>query len=373
MPEKNKIIIASGGTGGHLIPSIVLAKELQKRSYIILFTVRKNDPNRQLLFKEGFNFLETLASPFFGQNLNNIFKNLFLNFTALFQGLKICFQFKANGAIGFGAYTSVPLVIAAFIKGIPILLHEQNLIPGLANRFCAPFAKKIAISFVETEKYFPGKSFYTGNLIREEFFEKITESTKKNFLKSFLLSSEKITILIFGGSLGAKAINACLIQILPQLKSLKEKIQFIHLSGKDDETLELKEQYNHFQIQALVQSFSTEIARLYQCSDFCIARAGATTIAELIQTQTPAILIPYPFAAKNHQAKNGEILQNLGAAKVILESPSLSHELYTAIIEMVESREKRMQMKEAYKKIPIPLQNAAIIFADAIADIINSI
>ncbi|MBI2119667.1 MAG: undecaprenyldiphospho-muramoylpentapeptide beta-N-acetylglucosaminyltransferase [Elusimicrobia bacterium] len=373
MPEKNKIIIASGGTGGHLIPAIVLAKELQKRGYNILFTIRKDDPSRQILLKEGFNFLETLASPFLGQNLNNSFKNLFLNFIAFFQGIGICSQFKANGAIGFGAYTSVPLVTAAFIKGIPILLHEQNLIPGLANRFCAPLAKKIAISFIETEKYFPGKSFYTGNLIRQEFFEKITESTKNLFLKSLLLSSEKITILVFGGSLGAKTINACLIEILPQLKLLKEKIQFIHLSGRDEETSKLKEKYSHFQIPALIQNFSTEMAQLYQCADFCIARSGASTIAELIQTQTPAILIPYPFAAKNHQAKNGEILQNLGAAKVILESPSFSQELYAAIIEMVESKEKRMKMKEAYKKITISPQNAAIRFADAITDIINSI
>lgn len=372
MPEKNKIIIASGGTGGHLYPAIVLAKELQKRGYKILFTIPKNNLNAQMLLKEGFNFSSILAAPFFGQNPLKALKNLFLNFIAFFQGIKICSQFEPNCMIGFGAYTSVPLVCAGFIKGIPILLHEQNLIPGWANRFCAPFSKKIATSFLETEKQFPGKSIYTGNFIREEFFTTTTEIPKEFFLKSLILSPEKITILVFGGSLGAKSINAGLIQIIPQLASLKDRIQFIHLSGKDEETSKLKEHYNHFQIQALVQNYSNEIARLYQCADFAITRAGASTISELIATETPALLIPYPFAIKNHQVKNGEVLEILGASKIILETPSFYQELYTNILEMIESKEKRTQMKEAYKKYPISLQNAPIKFADCISNIINS-
>lgn len=360
-----KVIIAAGGTGGHLYPGISLARELQKRNDEILFIVRKNDPTIKILEREKLSFKEIPCAPFFGQSIVSIPKGIIRNISGIFASLRFFKEFRPDAVAGFGAYVSVPVILAAFFKRIPITLHEQNAVPGWATRFCAYFARKVAISFPESEKYLGEKSFLTGNLVRREFFG-LDRTQAKKILG---LKENRITVLVFGGSGGAKSINQVMWQTLDKLSDLRDKVQFIHLTGHRDDTEKLTEKYQRSGIHAIVSDYSHQMSLCYAASDFAVCRSGASTLFELVATRTPAIFIPYPFAIGDHQKSNAEILVKLGAAMMILKSEGIDRvtDFVTKNIrDLILSMEKLKQMREALDRFPIQLEKSAVILADEI-------
>jgi UDP-N-acetylglucosamine--N-acetylmuramyl-(pentapeptide) pyrophosphoryl-undecaprenol N-acetylglucosamine transferase len=349
-----KTLIAAGGTGGHFYPALTLAKELKKRGDEVIFALRPNEPVIGVLQSEGISFVTIDSAPIAGQSILKTLKGFLLNFIALFSSLRTIQNFKPNCVVGFGAYVSVPIIVAAALKRIPIILHEQNPVPGLANRFCSIFAKTIAVSFPETEKYFPNKSVVTGNLLRQEIFE---IQRKYSSISSQLKDGLK-TILVFGGSAGAKSINRAVVQSLPKLSDIKNAIQFIHIAGSKTEADQLKKDYLKFQFHSLVMEYCHQMWDCYSEADLVISRAGATTLAELIATQIPAILIPYPHAGK-HQSNNAKILGNLGSAFILEEDEMVGDIMGNKLRDLIFSKEKLDQLRNAYEKFPVNLKQSA--------------
>ncbi len=343
--KPKKILIASGGTGGHLYPSLVLAHYLKKNGAEIYLTLGIN-PNRKklLTFPEDIKEIPYEIIP--AAPLQNI-KSLIHNFNAFKISWKLLDTFHPQGVIGFGSYATFPMLLAAYLKGIPVVLHEQNLIPGIANRIASIFAKKVAISFPDTGLYFSQKSVLVGNLVRSEMFQR----TNKN--------KEFITLLVFGGSSGAKKLNELILDIVSDLEPYKNKIEIIHVTGSKQDAELIRMRLTNLGIKNSVVEYAQEISKCYQKADLVLCRSGASTITELIATEIPAILIPYPHATSNHQFKNAMILSKLGAAIVLQEDiPDLKKQLTELLLGFFKDPLKLKKMKETYHSYPISLKEA---------------
>lgn len=315
MKTNRKIIIAAGGTGGHLYPGLALAQELRQRGYEPEFVLRKGDAGREILERGNFVFYEIPSSGLPRSFSVKIFKFIFFLIKGIIAASKILKQTNPKVVLGMGGYVSFPVVILARLKGIPAIIHEQNAIPGLSNRLLFPFVNKVAISFEDSLKRFPKeKTVVTGNPLRKELFEIKLEDA----YKYFDISSERFTILVFGGSQGASKINKTVIDSLPLLSAIRDRIQFIHLTGaKDLPAVSKGYQSNRF--LGRIFQYLHNMGQAYAVSDLIICRAGATTIAELSLLNKRAILIPFPFAAANHQEFNAALLVKSGNAVLINE------------------------------------------------------
>lgn len=363
-----KILIAAGGTGGHLYPGISLGRELKERNCAVAFVVRINDSCREILRRENFDFMEISCAPFFGQSPVVVLKGLVLNFKGIFQGIKTIKNFRPDCVVGFGAYVSVPVVFAAFLMRVPVLLHEQNVSPGWANRLCSLFSKKVAVSFSETEKYFPKKAFLIGNPVRKDLIGKNRADARRRMG----LKENRTTVLIFGGSGGARTINQWVLESLGKWSELKDSVQFLHLTGNSEYTEKLKKGYETAKLHSVVLDYSHAMGDCYASADLAVCRSGASTLAELIVTQTPAILIPYPYAIGEHQKKNAIILERAGAGLVLLEFEKTSKDFAFQILTLVRAPEHLNKMHEAYKKLPREHHLAAQKLADAVIELIQT-
>jgi UDP-N-acetylglucosamine--N-acetylmuramyl-(pentapeptide) pyrophosphoryl-undecaprenol N-acetylglucosamine transferase len=213
---------------------------------------------------------------------------------------------------GVTVLVSVPVVLAARLRGIPVFLHEQNVVPGWANRFNALFATRVAVSFAETEKFFPGKSLLTGNPVRSE----IRPGDRSAARRSLGLREDRMTIFVFGGSGGARSVNAAVLASLEGLKDLSGRIQFLHLTGSSSESEIVSRGYREKGFSAQVLDYSEKMSDCYSSADFAVCRSGATTVFELAATRTPAVLIPYPYATNDHQAKNAPVLRTSTPSRI---------------------------------------------------------
>ncbi len=323
-----KILIAAGGTGGHLYPGIALARELKKRNGEVFFIIRKRKNEEKILQSEKI--------PYFQLNFEGLPRRiglpLFLYFPKLlFATFKVAVLLKSlrpDFLVGMGGYLSVPVILAAKLYFLPTIIHEQNLYPGLANRLLAKIVDKIAISFPETIKFFPPKkTVYTGNPIREEL-KGITPELAK---EKFDLSKDKFTILIFGGSAGARYINEVVVNALPLLNRLREKVQFLHLTGEKD-YLWVKENYSKQGFPGKVLPYLEEMGFAYACADLVISRAGASTIAEILSLKKPSLLTPYPYATGRHQELQARYLAEKGYAYFSLDK-DFTADFFTRFIE----------------------------------------
>ncbi len=342
---KKNILIASGGTGGHLYPALVLAQSLKSLDCDITLTLGIN-PNRRTplvlpLELKDVSYTLLPASP-----LRNI-RSLVHNFFALIKAFSILNTFKPNCVVGFGSYASFPIILAAYIKRIPIVLHEQNLIPGWANKVASVLAKKVAISFPESSSYFPNKSILTGNLVRQEMFN------------STIPKKDGFTLLVFGGSSGAKRLNQIILNVAPKLVPFKDKLNLIHVTGSQEDSRAVSSLLINLGIKNRVLDYAQEISQLYHEADLVLSRAGASTISELIATQTPAILIPYPHAVSNHQLKNGMLLSQMGSAIILPEdTENLEDRFLYLLLDFLENPHQLKKMKESYRSFPISLKEA---------------
>jgi len=319
-----RIIIAGGGTGGHLFVGIALAETLRAKEpeNRILFVVTKRELEASLLQKRGFGSKGITIEGLKGRSLSHQVRALFKIPFSLAQAIRIIRDFRADLVIGVGGYSSGPVVLAAHFLGIRTAVHEQNFVPGLTNRILAHFVDQVFVSFGESIPFFPEeKTKVTGNPVRRELFtEYRIEKTGNRF-----------TILILGGSQGAHSINMAVIGALDHLKEEVSRLFFIHQTGAKDFEWVMRA-YKERNVSAEVNPFIEDMARAYRVSDLVISRAGATTIAELTALGKAAILIPFPFATNNHQERNARFLSEGGAADLILETELDGHLLAKRII-----------------------------------------
>ncbi|MDI6640775.1 MAG: undecaprenyldiphospho-muramoylpentapeptide beta-N-acetylglucosaminyltransferase [Elusimicrobiota bacterium] len=341
-----KILIAAGGTGGHIYPAICLAEKLEKMCQPV-FVIRKDDKWESVLTEKKYNYYGINISGFPRKILIELlyfFPKLFFSF---FKAFSIIKKVKPDKVIGLGGYVSFPIVCIAKLCRISTIIHEQNVIPGLANKLLAHITDKIAISFYETEKFFPkDKTYFTGNFIREELFE----VSRNQAFEYFKLDRAKFTVLVFGGSQGARSINKFIVDSLELIEEYKNSIQFIHLTGERDFVF-VKDAYLGKDFQAIVLPYLHEMWNAYAVADLVISRAGATTIAELIALRKPAVLIPYPYATGNHQLYNAKYLEKMGLA-VVIEEKNLNREKFKEVLtEFLKQPEKLVNL---VNKIRLP-------------------
>jgi len=309
-----RVVVAGGGTGGHLFPGIAIAREFSTRcpGNRVLFVSTANDFERSVLAGIGYPLKKISVEGIKGKGLIKKCKSLALIPVGVAQSLAILMAFQPRLVVGVGSYAAGPVVLAARLLGIKVVLHEQNVLPGITNRALARFAQRIYVSFEQTAGRFDAdKVRFTGNPVRKEILQLMRAADNAEPRRD----DRKWTLLIAGGSQGAHAINMTMLAALPLLKA-KEHLTVIHQTGASDEQ-RVKEAYRSEGLSATVQAFFEDMDRQYRQADLVICRAGATTVAELTVAGKAVIFVPFPFAADNHQSLNARALESAGAAEVI--------------------------------------------------------
>jgi len=359
--EALRVVIAGGGTGGHLFPGIAIAQEFLAKNAenIVLFVGTGKLFEVSILSETGFAHKCITAEGFKGRGVWNQLVSILKVPKGIIESILILKGFKPHIVIGVGGYSAGPLVMGARLLGIKIVLHEQNILPGITNRILSRFADRIYVSFAETIMgVTPKKIRFTGNPVREEIVQ-CAEVLRNTDIKASK-KEKKFTILILGGSQGAHSINIALLEALEYLEN-RENIFFVHQTGVQDEA-QVKRRHDEYAIENHTRAFFKDMAHQYQRADLIICRAGATTVAEIKAIGKGVIFIPFPFAADNHQVLNAQSLEKAGAAEMILEKDLSGKVLAERINYYVQRPEALQQMT---------LRSRELGCVDAAATIVN--
>ncbi len=361
---QRKVIIAGGGTGGHIFPAIAIANALKKiqPDIDILFVGAAGKMEMEKVPQAGYPIKGLEIAGF---NRSNIFKNILLPFKiwkSLRQAKSILAEFKPDAVVGVGGYASFPMLRRAQKNGIPTLIQEQNSFAGKTNKILGKKAKKICVAYDGMDKFFPAdKIVFTGNPVRNN----ITQSavTKEDALQHFGLSSQKQTIFAVGGSLGAKSINEALQPLLPTL--VQKDLQLIWQTGKPYyETA--KAAAAPYSSHIKVHEFINVMDFAYKAADVVLSRAGALAIAELCVVKKPVIFVPYPFAAEDHQTSNAMNLVNKKAG-LMIKNDEVGAQLSGVLFSLLQNRALMEQLEKNIGELGNP--NADMVIAKEVIDI----
>ncbi len=336
------IVIAAGGTGGHLYPAIALAREFLRRdsSTKILFVGTTRGIESRVLAHEQFELALISAKPVMGKGFLDVVRGVISVPIGVWQSCDILKRRQANLVIGVGGYTSPTMLVAAALKGIPRVILEPNAYPGLANKVVAPIAQRIFLAFESAGASFdPQKVRVVGTPVRQEFL-------MQSNLRDEATTKDDQHLLIFGGSQGAKAINTAVLEGLTQLKARLPGLAITHQTGEGD-CERVSEAYRMQGVQAKVVPFLYDMPVVLRTADLVVARAGAMTIAELTACGRVAILIPLPTAIYDHQMKNARAMEAAGGAIVLPQAELNGMRLSEAIGAVLSDRQQleRMQRK----------------------------
>jgi UDP-N-acetylglucosamine--N-acetylmuramyl-(pentapeptide) pyrophosphoryl-undecaprenol N-acetylglucosamine transferase len=330
-------MIAGGGTGGHIYPGIAVAEEL-----------RRLDPKAKFLFVGSDRGLEGKVVPAAGFDLATIPARGVVrtkwwrlpmaawgNLIACFKALNLVRDFQPDVVLGTGGYVSMPVGLAAWLMHKPLILQEQNSVPGLANRVLSKFAEEVHLAFTEARRYLwrRDRLKLTGNPVRRM----ILSGNRRSARARFGLDEKMLTVFIFGGSRGARRITEAALDAMRRLKGSIEA-QYILQTGKEDFS-QAKQETDSIGVRAVVFPFVTEIHEAYAAADVVVSRAGAMTLAEIAASGVPAILVPFPHAAYDHQVKNAQSLTERGAATMILDQELSGERLAQELLALLRDRE----------------------------------
>lgn len=333
------IVFAGGGTGGHLFPAVAIAQEFMCRNADtrILFLITGRPLEVSVLQTYGFAFKKISAQGIKGRGLWKQAGAVVHLLRGIGQSSKVVKSFRPHLVIGMGSYLSVPVVLAAWWKRIPTVICEQNILPGIANNFLARMVDRVNVSFADTFENLPeSKVRFTGNPVRKEILQPPVLFKDKN---------KPFTVLILGGSQGAHGINMAVVEALEAFKENREFF-FIHQTGEADESF-VKSVYQKNQIPCRVNAFFKDMGQVYQNADLVICRAGATTVAELSALGKPAIFIPFPHAADDHQSLNARKLCDTDASEMIQEKNLTGGYLAEKIFRLAKNPARLEQMARA--------------------------
>ncbi|WP_161939948.1 undecaprenyldiphospho-muramoylpentapeptide beta-N-acetylglucosaminyltransferase [Dissulfuribacter thermophilus] len=364
LSNRLNVAVAGGGTGGHIFPGVAILRALEAlRPLNILWIGTGKEVERQILESLTIEYTELKVRPFHGAGLGSLIRAITTLPISISRARSILKDFNPNVVLGIGGYVAGPVMIAARSLNIPLVIHEQNVIPGLTNRLGARFAQKIFISFKGSQSWFPGgKSILTGNPVREEFLKLNKHDDGKEY------ASRPKHILVIGGSQGARAINRLATCALAILAKSGIDLEVIHQTGKQDQEY-TRRVYREAGIKASVYGFINDMASAYAWADLVVSRAGAGTCAELSVTGTPSILIPYPHAASSHQEANAKELESCGASITFRENEVGPERLASTIQALLLDTERLSQMRQAARSIAQPY--AAKTIAEQILKIVE--
>jgi UDP-N-acetylglucosamine--N-acetylmuramyl-(pentapeptide) pyrophosphoryl-undecaprenol N-acetylglucosamine transferase len=324
-----KIVIAAGGTGGHLYPGIAIAREvLAEAGSKVLFVGTRQGIEARILPKESLPVQFINVGRLKGMGAGSIIKTLFTLPRSLFQSLGILRRERPDAVVGVGGYASGPVALAAWLLRFPLVIVEPNSYAGLANRVLGRFANNVFVCFPgrDQQGFFPAKKkVLTGPLVRKG----ITGGDRGWALANFGLEPARFTVFVMGGSGGAHAINRAMQEAAPELKNIAG-LQVLHQTGEKDAG-DVREGYRRTGVKAVVLPYIDDMAGAYAAADLVVSRSGATTVAELAVCGKRAVLIPYPFAADNHQEHNARSLAERGGGEVIVQRDLTPQKLASVI------------------------------------------
>lgn len=354
-----RIMVAGGGTGGHLFPGLAVVEELRRRipGLEVKFVGTARGIEARILPSRGESLELLNVTPLKGQGVGARFKSFARIPTAMKEAASLMRGFEPDLVLGVGGYASGPVLLAASLSGRPTALLEQNAYVGMTNRILARFVDRAYVAFEQTERVFgASKSRLTGNPVRQQFVEhaRLALADPEGF------ESRARTVLVLGGSQGARKLNEDLPRALAQAGVANLNLEVVHQTGEAMRE-EVEAIYRELGIRARVVTFIEEIARAYANAALVIARAGATTLAELCAIGRPSILIPFPFAADDHQAKNADALEAQGASICIRESDLEVGRLAELIAGLLDDPAKRQGMARAAREHGRPDAAAAIV------------
>jgi len=347
-----KIVISGGGTGGHIYPALALIREIQRKNKdcSFLYIGTEKGLESTLVRRENIPFKSIEITGFKRKLSFENVKTIKRFFKGVSDSKKMLKEFDADVVIGTGGYVCGPVVYAAAKLGIPTIIHEQNSVPGLTNKFLSRYATKIAVCFPEAEGFFPKeKTSFTGNPRASE----VLAFSGKQGLKSLGLDPMKKTVLVVGGSRGARPINEAILNIMAELE--KKPYQLLYVTGEVHYEKVLEEMQSVGNpSNVLVKPFIYNMPEVLAGVDLVVARSGATTLAELTALGVPSVLIPSPYVTNNHQEKNADSLVKQGAALMILEKELTGPKLLDSIDRILLNSNELYKMKSAAKSLGIP-------------------
>src|SRR5260221_9648524 len=356
------VVIAGGGTGGHLYPGIAVARELLSRQpeARISFAGTARGIEARVVPREGFPLDLIRSAGLKGKSIVDRARGALLVPVGLVDAWRIVSTRRPDLVIGVGGYSSGPVVLAASLRGVPTMLLEQNAVPGLTNRLLARFVRAAAITFESTKEFFGSKAFVSGNPVRPEFLDK--ESARND--------DATVRVLVFGGSQGAHAINVAMVEAASRLAAGPAHLRLVHQTGERDVEM-VRAAYRDAGLQADVEPFLYDMGQRLAATDVVVSRAGATTLAEITAAGKAAILIPLPTATDDHQRRNAEALAASGAAELLLQRDLTGGALADRILALAADVDRRARMSTAARLLARP--DAAKVIVDRGLELVRNL
>jgi UDP-N-acetylglucosamine--N-acetylmuramyl-(pentapeptide) pyrophosphoryl-undecaprenol N-acetylglucosamine transferase len=354
-PEALRVVIAGGGTGGHLYPGIAVAREVVARvpGSVVTFAGTARGIESRIVPREGFELDLVRSGGLKGKGIADRLHGAALLPLSAVDAWRLLARRDPHLVVGVGGYSSGPVVLLAALRGIATLVLEQNAVPGFTNRALAPFVRAAAVTYETTLRYFKGRGFVSGNPVRSEFNHIAARPSVRG--------SAPVRVLIFGGSQGAHAINLAAVAAAPQLARAATPLVITHQTGERDLEM-VRDAYGRAGLDARVEPFLYEMDREMSDADLVICRAGATTLAEITAAGRAAILVPLPTATDDHQRKNAAVLAGAGAADAIDQRELTGDALAERILAFAADDARRVAVAAAARRLSRP--DAARVIVD---------
>jgi UDP-N-acetylglucosamine--N-acetylmuramyl-(pentapeptide) pyrophosphoryl-undecaprenol N-acetylglucosamine transferase len=333
------VVIAGGGTGGHLFPGIAVAREIQRRvpGARVSFAGTSRGLEAKVVPAEGFELDVIRSAGIKGKSIGARLRGASLIVPSLWDAWRVISRRRPQVVVGVGGYSSGPIVMVAWLRGVPTIVLEQNAVPGLTNRLLARIVHAAAVTYEETLKHFKGRGFVSGNPVRQEFFAAAAPSAGPRAGRR---------VLVLGGSQGAHILNVAMATAVPALMKRVGSLDVLHQTGARDLD-EVRRAYQSAGVAARAESFLNPVAPEMASADLVICRAGATTLAELAASGRPAVLIPYAAATDDHQRRNARVLVAAGAAAMVEESELSGDRLAALVADLLDDDVRRLAMARA--------------------------
>ena len=353
-PVPRRVVIAGGGTGGHLYPGVAVAREIVRRlpDAVVTFVGTAHGIEARIVPREGFGLVTIRSAGLKGQTRSRLARGLTLLPLSGLDAWRVVSRLRPDLVIGVGGFASGPVVLVAALRGVPTMVLEQNAMPGLTNRLLARVVRAAAVTYEAALPHFRGRGFVSGNPVRPEFLAGAGRDTEA--------SDDLRRVLIVGGSQGAHAINMAMVEAAPWLAAGGERLAITHQTGERD-LGHVREGYRRAGLEAQVEPFLFAVDREMTRADVVVCRAGATTLAELAAIGRPAILIPLPTATDDHQRRNAEVLARAGAAECLDERELTGAGLAARLLALLRDPARRAAMANAARRLARPGAAAAIV------------
>ena len=365
-----RVLMAAGGTGGHIFPALAVAEELRGRGKdqergdsssagcVIQFLGTGRGLEARLIPAAGFPLRTVRAAGLVGIGGWKQLRNLFVLPRTLVEAAIFLREFQPDVVVGMGGYLAGPVMLEAALRDIPTILIEPNAIPGFTNRALAPLVRVAALGFEETARFYPSKGCVTGHPVRKAFYEVRAKEHAPPY-----------TLLILGGSQGSAAINQCVVESLSLFASQRPPVVFIHQTGERDYNT-VRKAYQDRALTGEVHAFIDDVPEAFARADLVLSRSGASSVAELAAAGKASILVPFPAAAEQHQVKNARALERVSAARLILQAELTSGRLVREVQDLLASPERLGKMERAVRGLARP--DAAARIADLIEEAVRS-